>query len=242
MLLFLVPVAAEAEVRAISITARTAEPASLPAETVLEVQLLDVSRADAPSAAISSRRLEMASLPTTVELPYDGSKIDGRMSYVIAARLLSGGKILFRTTRSYPVLTRGGDETAEVVLEPMAATTSGMVAQQRIAGVPWAATEIAGRALIMKDLPTIAFLEDGSFALFSGCNRFRGKAEIAEGRIAFPSPLAGTRRACPPGQAKLEQDILDSLQESVGYWRTGSRLSFVNEAGAVTVRFQERPE
>lgn len=240
-ILFFAAASSLAETRSLSITARS-ETTALPQDAIIEVELLDVSRADAPSTALVSRRLGITSLPVSIELPYDSEAIDRRMSYVVAARLLSGDKVLLRTTKAYPVLTRGGSDSVEVVLERLAAAPSAPAPQQPIVGAQWTATEIAGRALIAKSPPTIAFLEDGSFTLFSGCNRFRGKAELADGRIAFPSPLAGTRRACPPERAKLEQDILESLQQTVGYRRAGTILSFVNEAGVTTVRFQEGPD
>ncbi len=231
-----------AETRALAITARAEPPGPLPPGAVIDAQLLDVSRADAPSSVVASRRLAVASLPMSLELPYDLEKIDGRMSYVVAARVLSGDKVLLRTTTAYPVLTRGAAESVEVVLERTATAASGPSPRQRISGVPWAVTEIGGRTLIAEDPPTLALLDDGTFALFGGCNRFRGKAELSDGRIVFPSTLAGTRRACPPNRAKLEQDMLAALQSTVAYLRNGQQLSFMNEAGAVTARLRERPE
>ena len=116
----LVTASAIADVRHISIAARSEAPASLPPEAVIEVRLLDVSRADAPSTDIAVRRLEVTALPVTLDLAYDPGTIDGRMSYVVTARILAGERVLFRTTTAYAVLTRGGSEHVAVLLEPMA--------------------------------------------------------------------------------------------------------------------------
>ncbi len=113
---------------------------------------------------------------------------------------------------------------------------------QRIAGVPWAATEIAGRALVTKDPPTIAFLEDGTFSMFGGCNRFRGKAELSPGKLSFTSPIAGTRMACPPERMKLEQDMLQALARTTAYERNGPLLTLTTDQGLATARFHERPD
>jgi putative lipoprotein len=231
-----------AETRYISIMVSQQEYASLPPDAVLEVELLDVSKADAPSVRVASQRLEVGDFPVTLKLPYDSAAIDDRMTYVVAARLLSGDEVIFRTVTSYPVLTRDAPASADIVMQPARREASAVTAGQRIAGVPWAAIEIGGRALIAEDPPTIAFLEDGTFSMFGGCNRFRGKALVSDGRITFPDPIVGTRRACPPQRAKLEADILDALKRTVGYERSGAGLSLTNNTRVVTARFQERPE
>lgn len=119
-MLTLVAAPAIGDMPRISITARSDAPVALPPDAALEVRLLDVSRADAPSTDIAVRRLEVTALPIALELPYDPVMIDGRMSYVVAARILSGERVLFRTTTAYPVLTRGAPEAVAIVLEPMA--------------------------------------------------------------------------------------------------------------------------
>jgi putative lipoprotein len=230
-----------AETKSISIAATTDEDLSLPSDAVIEVELLDVSRADAPSIRISSQRYRIEALPVSFRLPYEAAAIDQRMRYVVAARVLSGGDVLLRTTTAYPVLTRNAPESVEIMLERTGGRTPAPATGPRIAGVEWAASEIGGRALIAEDPPTIAFLEDGSFSLFGGCNRFRGKATLSGGRIAF-GPIAGTRMACPPQRAKLEQSILVALESVVAYQRNGSTLNVMNEAGVVVARFNERPD
>jgi len=231
-----------AEMRSLSITASYRERIALPPDAILEVELLDVSRADAPSVKIASQSYPMDRVPFSVSLSYDDARIDSRMTYVVAARILSGERVLFRTTSAYPVITRGSPEHADLVLEQMSSTQSGPVSVPRIAGVSWSVTEIAGRALVADDPPTIAFQEDGSFSLYGGCNRFHGKAEVSNGRIAFLQPIAGTRKACAANRMKLEQDIVQALEKTVAYQRVGTNLAFMNASGVVTARFREAPE
>lgn len=164
------------------------------------------------------------------------------MTYVVAARVVSGGTVYLRTTEAYPVLTRNAPESLAIELAKAGSPTSPPSARQRITGVPWAATEISGRALIADDPPTIVFLDDGTFAMFGGCNRFRGRARLSDGRTTFVEPIAGTRRACPPPRMNLEDSILGALKSTVGYERNASLLSFTNEAGVVVVRFRGAPE
>ncbi|WP_170751438.1 YbaY family lipoprotein [Ruegeria lacuscaerulensis] len=54
------------------------ERIALPPDAVLEVELLDTSRADAPSVSLSSQRFKLAGVPRTVEIAYDTDLIDER--------------------------------------------------------------------------------------------------------------------------------------------------------------------
>src|SRR5512134_1896437 len=87
-----------AEMRSLPITASYRERIALPPDAILEVELLDVSRADAPSVRISSQSYQIDLVPFSVSLSYDDERIDSRMRYVVAARILSGEQVLFRTT------------------------------------------------------------------------------------------------------------------------------------------------
>lgn len=106
----------------IEIAAAYRERIALPPDAILEVELLDVSRADAPSIRLSSQRFKMDRVPLSVTLHYDADIIDARMSYTISARILSGDTVLFRTTSAYPVLTRDFPAQAELVLHKMPRT------------------------------------------------------------------------------------------------------------------------
>ena len=228
---------AMAEMRDLPVVVHLQEGATLPPEALLQVELLDVSRADAPSVTVAARDYRVESLPVEVRLPYDSAEIDPRMRYVVAAKVAEGERVLLRTTAAYPALTREAPERPEIVLEAMSeAMPAG------IAGVEWQAFEVGGRMLVVEDAPTIAFMPDGGFAMYGGCNRFAGTAELGAGTIAFPEAIAGTRRMCPEPRMKLEQDMVEAIRATTGYLRTGKTLSLTNAAGVVTMRLTERPE
>lgn len=233
---------AVAENGTLSITAGYRERIALPPGAVLEVELLDVSRADAPSVRISSQRFSMNRSPLSVILHYDTEVIDQRMSYSVAARIMSGDRVLFRTTSSYPSITRGAPRRLELVLQKMAGERETAPISERLSGVPWASTEIGGRAVSVADPPMIVFEENGTFSLFAGCNRFRGKASVSSHSLVFPEALAGTRRACARGIANLERSVLEALTATAAFQRLGSSLNFLDATGLVTMRFKQRPE
>ncbi len=232
---------AMAEQGTISVTAGYRERIALPPDAILEVELLDVSRADAPSTTLSYMRFKQDRVPFDIPLPYDPALIDERFTYVVAARIRSGGSVIFRTTSAYPVLTRGAGDQVDLLLQKMPAQENAHSSgNNRIMGIEWAVFEIGGRVFIGDDPPEIVFQEDGHFSLFGGCNRFSGKAEIGNGTVTFPAAFAGTRRACAPTVNKLENDVLDALSDSVLFERNGKNLVFQRENGLAALRFRQR--
>ncbi len=234
-------VPAIAENRTLTVTAARADGAAIPGDAVLEVELLDVSRVDAPSATVASQRFRVKGWPTLIRLRYDSAAIDPRMDYRVAARLMSGDRVLLRTTTAYPVLTRGASDTVRIQLESTGSAVASASPGPVLAGTTWEVSEIGGQALVADDPPTLTFLDDGSFGIFGGCNRFRGKAQPADGRVAFPQPIAGTMKMCPPARMEMEKALLAALDATTGYQRNGPLLAFTDKAGAAVLRFRKAP-
>ena len=241
VLLFAAPVAAE-QVEA-TITYR--ERMTLPPDAELQVALQDVSRMDAPAKTVTSASFPITAVPVRVPITYDPAQIDQRMVYALSAQIISGETVLFRSTSSYSVLTRGAPSSVEMVLErmPADAGASQQSMADSIAGIDWAVTEIGGRALIADDPPSMAIDTGGKLGLFGGCNRYEGQVKMSvDGAITFPDSMPGTLMACAEPRMKLEKEVLTTLTEVTGYARNGSLLSLTNAAGVTVMRFQERPE
>jgi heat shock protein HslJ len=83
--------------------------ALLPRHATLTVQVMDVSRTNAPSVVIreqvqSASRL---SIPYAYEVSYDPADIDDRHSYAVIARVHDAdGRLVFATNESVPVINR----------------------------------------------------------------------------------------------------------------------------------------
>lgn len=82
------------------------------------VQLLDVSRMDAPATVMAEQRIRAngKQVPIAFELDVDPARIDPRMRYNVSARILKDGQLLFITDRAYPVLTYREGNTASLML------------------------------------------------------------------------------------------------------------------------------
>jgi putative lipoprotein len=94
------------------------ERIALPPDAVIKVQLVDVSRADAPAVVIGEQVFAAGGrqVPFAFEIPYDPSKIDERMSYAVQARIEESGQLRFISDRHYPVITRDAPTTVDLVL------------------------------------------------------------------------------------------------------------------------------
>jgi uncharacterized lipoprotein YbaY/heat shock protein HslJ len=94
---------------------------ALPATAEIQVQLVDVSRADAPAQVIGEQRIVAGDgqVPFPFEIPYDPTTINPRNSYAIQARITVNGQLRFITTSRYAVITKGNPTTLEVIVEPV---------------------------------------------------------------------------------------------------------------------------
>jgi uncharacterized lipoprotein YbaY len=95
---------------------------ALPPQAVIEVQLVDVSRADAPAQVISSQTITAngRQVPFAFELPYDPAQIEERYTYAVQARITIDGQLRFISTQRYSVLTRGNPSSnIEVIVQPV---------------------------------------------------------------------------------------------------------------------------
>lgn len=93
------------------------ERIALPPDAVVEVQLLDVSLMDVAATLIAEQTITpQHQVPIAFELSYNPADIDERMSYAVRATVRIGANAMFITNRSYPVLTRGNPNHADLVL------------------------------------------------------------------------------------------------------------------------------
>jgi len=94
---------------------------SLKPRAVIEVKLLDVSRAGGRSVTIAEQRIdaEGRQVPIGFDLPYDASRINPRGRYSIRVRILEGNRLRFTSANAYPVITRGNPNTVNVMVVPV---------------------------------------------------------------------------------------------------------------------------
>jgi putative lipoprotein len=179
---------------------------------VLEVELRDISRADAPAPLLSAVAVKpIGQVPIRFELTYDDNMIDERFTYAVSAKIRFGDRVVFRSTSAHLVLTRGNPSEVEVVMDMMPADDQ--TGAEMLYGGTWVAEDIGGGGVIDIAQSTVAFAPDGSASGSGGCNSFTGKATIDGNRISI-GPLAATQRACVPALGDQEQKFFDALADA----------------------------
>ena len=94
---------------------------ALPEGAVVEVSLLDVSRADAPAVVLAQTQIvPTTQVPIAFTLHYDAGQIQPGHSYALQAKILLGDTLLFISTERYDVLTRDAPSTGvQVRVDPV---------------------------------------------------------------------------------------------------------------------------
>lgn len=87
---------------------------------VIKVQLLDVSRVDAPATVIGEQiiKVDERQVPLPFDIPYDASKILPRNTYAVRAWLEDrDGRMRFTTDQRYAVITHGAPTHIDLVMK-----------------------------------------------------------------------------------------------------------------------------
>jgi len=194
----------------------------------LLVQLLDVSRADAPSTTIAETRIkDPGQVPIEFTVDFDPKQIDERMSYTLRATISDNDQLLFTTDTHYPVLTRGNGDQADLLLIRVMAprTSSGLTDTE------WRLLSIRAEPLELTDesrRPHLSLTEENKLASgYAGCNRFSGGWQSDGDSIEFGN-MAVTMMACADGN-DTEQAFLQALGEVTRYDLSGERLQLLQD-------------
>lgn len=91
-----------------------------PAGTVLELRLVDFTRANEPAVVIAEQALsDPDPLPIRFRLPYNPATIDAQRDYGLECRVVVRGRPRWISPQMIPVLTRGRARVVEINLVPV---------------------------------------------------------------------------------------------------------------------------
>ena len=100
---------------------------ALPPNAVVEVKLVDVSRADAPAITIAEQTIQTngKQVPIPFTLSFDPNQINPKYRYAVQARITVDGTLRWINTTQYAVLTQGNPKTnVEVVVNSVPSSSS----------------------------------------------------------------------------------------------------------------------
>ena len=183
------------------------ERMTLPPGARVDVELVDVSRADAPSVTIACVRIEdVHASPIPYQLTYDPALIDSRFTYALTARIYVGDRLLFLSTTHHPAL---GDEVDTEILVERIASPDEKATELDIYG-SWLAEDIEGGGVIDNLQTTLEIDQDGRAGGHGGCNSYGGEVTIDGDTIRF-GRMAGTLMACAEAVMNQEGKFHDAL-------------------------------
>jgi uncharacterized lipoprotein YbaY len=92
---------------------------ALPPQAVVEVKLLNVSRADAPAITIAEQIISTngRQVPIPFSLSYDPEAIDPQHRYAVQARILINDRLRWINTTQYPVITQGNPSIVDILVQ-----------------------------------------------------------------------------------------------------------------------------
>ena len=231
----------------------------LPPGAEVEVQLQDVSRADALATVMETVMFKPeGGPPYPFSIEYKPADIDERMRYSLRATITVGDQLMFTSTEFIDPFS---GEALNIMLQrvPEPVEKSPVAAQAETDGEAELAVESANKAsesnsdTPLWELDTlggqpaplgaggsaidlILNAQDGKASGFSGCNRYQGSFS-KEGKSAHGTPLkfgpmAVTMRACAEGD-EAERAYLKMLDGVDGYRIQGSSLVLLEGAKVV---------
>ena len=181
------------------------ERMALASGAVLVVRLEDVSRQDAPAVLLAEHTMTLAGrqVPLPSTLTFEGGAIHDNGRYVVRALIRSPaaapgetmGALLFTTTRTYPVLTRGSARAVEIMLERVRADTTRPHASSTD---PWA--EARARGVSFRAVGN----EPGWMLEIVDGERVTMLADYGERRVTTPAP--------PPSRDPLTGDRVYAIR------------------------------
>lgn len=205
------PLPALAAPRTLAGTVTYRERIVLPPGAVVEVSLLDVSLADAPSRTIARTRIvPRRQVPIPFRLRFNDAQIQPGRRYALRAEIRVRGQLWFTTMEHHAALVP--DASSEIVVQ--------RVAPPAEVGGPtgsWRVESLRGRPLPEDVRATLKIESNGSVSAHGGCNGMGGQATIRARTIRF-GPLVGTMMACPEPRMQVENQFRAAL-EATRSWR-----------------------
>jgi len=108
------------------------------------------------------------------------------------------------------------------------------MAEFDLTNTEWWVEDIDGKGVIDMSHTTLWFQEQGGVTGDTGCNRYRGSAEISGTSISF-GPMAGTRKACAPSLMDQEMKFYQAIAKVMSWEIADTGLLHLKDANSNTI-------
>ncbi len=213
---------------------------ALPPNAVVEVSLVDVSRADAAAITLASEQIVSGGrqVPFPFELLYDAGQIDSRYTYAVQSRITVDGKLQFVNTTQVPVINNGSPTEGVQVQVDLVNQDQAVTDDAALTNTVWQLEQIQYNDGKQLDATpgdyTVEFMSDGQLSIRADCNQALGNFTEDGSSLSIdlgPTTLA----ACPP--ESIATDYLQALQSSGGYFFQDGDLFIDLQVDTGTMRF-----
>jgi putative lipoprotein len=215
------------------------ERVALPDDAMVVVTLVDTTPVimHSPIVAEAVVRAEGRQIPIAFELTYDRARVVAERNYAVRASIRSGERILFESSGSYPVITRGNPKRVDIELVRAVADLS--QAAPTLVGSAWRLEDLAGTGVVDRAESTLEFPEAGRVGGQGGCNRFFGYFETSGASLTI-ARLGATKKMCPPALMDQEARYLRALEGAERYAIEGTTLRVFSKGLDKPLRFVRR--
>ncbi len=216
---------------------------ALSPNAVVEVSLLDVSRADAPAITLASTKMVSGGrqVPFPFELLYDEGQIDSRYTYAVQSRITVDGDLQFINTTQVPVITNGNPTEGVQVQVDQVGQEQATPEESSLTGTVWQLEQIRynNDTQVVTDNPssyTLEFIDGGQLSIRADCNQAMGSFTDASSLSIELGPT--TLAACGPESAA--SDYLQGLQSAGTYLFQDGKLFIDLQADVGTMQFSRQ--
>lgn len=209
------------------------ERIALPPDAVLEVQLADVSRADAPATIVAEQKITPAGqVPIRFKLKFDRSAVRPHASYALQARITVDGRLWFVTDTRHQIDPLRTDRATLMLTRVSQAAGPA----PRIFDTTWLAEDIGGRGVIDTARSTLRIERSGRASGLGACNRYFASAKIEGSSVSFAG-VGATMMACAPAMMDQERKLFEALRKAASFRFEQGKLHLVDAKGRDLARF-----
>ncbi len=220
---------AAAEIQDLEGSVAYRERMALPANALVEVQLLDVSLADAAAQTLGAVTVKAETqVPISYRLTYDDAMVVESGRYAVAAKIVVDGKVLFRTTQHFSALTQDAPEAVNVMVEKMTFADDDIAAN--LVGTSWRAVAIGESRVEAEAAPELSFEADGRVSGRGGCNGLHGAMALEDGVVNM-GPFASTKMSCGEELDLQEMAFFQALEATRHIEMANGVLSLMDAQG-----------
>ncbi len=187
------------------------ERIALPAGSLINVKLVDISLQDVPSITISEQEIITTGqqVPIPFKLDYNPQEIKPNHTYAVQARITINEQLVFINTQSYLVITRDNPQDIQIMLTRVKSNptqTSSFIGK-------WLLEDLGGTGVMDYVQTTMELTKDGKIFGSAGCNNYLGSYTIKNNQLKI-SPLGVTKKMCTPTVMNQESRFLQALEST----------------------------